>query len=118
MLEPVAPLVRPPPGRPCAPGPRRPAGDVVLFRACLVVAAAAVADDAFLHPEHGVGPPDHLASGLIPLAVAAALIWAAPRLAPALRGWLAVAAGALAVMGGVADGVRHVLVDRLSGDDL
>src|SRR3954447_6022450 len=38
----VGALVRPPPGRPCAPGPRRPAGDVVLFRACLVVAAAAV----------------------------------------------------------------------------
>jgi hypothetical protein len=118
MLEPAAPLVRPPPRRPGAPGPRRPAGDVVVFRACLVVAAAAVADDAFVHPEQGVGPADHLASGLIPVAGAAALIWAAPRLAPMLRGWLAVAAGALAIAGGVADGVRHVLADRLSGDDL
>src|SRR4051812_16939353 len=84
-------------------------GDVAAFRACLAVVAVAVADDAFLHPEPGVAAADHLVSGLVPLGCSAGLIWGAPRLPRAVRGWLGVAAGALAVTGGVADGLRPAL---------
>ena len=35
-----------------------------------------------------------------------------------LRGWLAIFAGALAIVGGATDGVRPILVDRVSGDDV
>ena len=78
----------------------------------------AVADDAFIHPEPGVSAGDHLASGLVPLAFAALLIVVARRLPDLVRGWLAIFAGALAIVGGATDGVRHVLVDRVSGDDV
>ena len=86
--------------------------DVTGFRAALAVVALAIADDAFIHPEPGVAAVDHLVSGFVPLAVAAVLIGIAPRLCPLVRGWLAILAGALAITGGVADGVRHIAIDR------
>ena len=92
--------------------------DVTGFRAALAVVALAVADDAFIHPEPGVAAGDHLVSGFVPLAVAAVLIGIAPRLCALVRGWLAIFAGALAITGGVADGVRHIAIDRISGDDV
>src|SRR5687768_13659476 len=52
------------PARPAA--PRR---EVVSFRAAFALILLAVADDAFVHPEPGTGPADHLAGGLIPLAI-------------------------------------------------
>jgi hypothetical protein len=78
----------------------------------------AVADDAFIHPEPGVSATDHLASGLVPLACAALLIAFASRLPDLARGWLAIFAGALSIVGGATDGVRHLVVDRMSGDDV
>ena len=92
--------------------------DVTVFRAALAVVALAVADDAFIHPEPGVTAGDHFASGLVPLAGAALLIAIAPRLCTVVRGWLAIFAGALAITGGATDGVRHIAVDRVSGDDV
>ena len=99
-------------------GPESPARDVAAFRAALAVVALAVADDAFIHPEPGVTAGDHVASGLVPLAGAALLIAIAPRLCTVVRAWLAIFAGALAITGGVTDGVRHIAVDRVSGDDV
>ena len=55
-----------------------PRDGVTVFRAALAVVALAVADDAFIHPEPGVAAGDHLASGLVPLALAALLIVVAP----------------------------------------
>ena len=92
--------------------------DVAVFRAALAVVALAVADDAFIHPEPGVTAGDHLASGLVPLVGTALLIAIAPRLCTVVRGWLAIFAGALAITGGATDGVRHIAVDRVSGDDV
>jgi hypothetical protein len=80
-----------------------PGDDVTAFRAGLVVIAIAVFDDAFVNPEPGVVAGDHLASGLVPLAVAGLLIAFAPRICARVRGWLALFIGALAVAGGVAD---------------
>ena len=91
---------------------------VTVFRAALAVIALAVADDAFIHPEPGVAAGDHVASGLVPLAVAGLLIVVAPRLCDQVRGWTAIFAGALAIVGGVTDGVRHIAVDRIGGDDI
>ena len=95
-----------------------PRTNVTVFRAALAMVALAVVDDAYVHPEAGVTAGDHIVSGLAPLALLGLLIAIAGRLPSLLRGWLAVFAGALAIVGGISDGVRHILVDRVSGDDV
>ena len=90
---------------------------MLSFRVALAVIAVAVADDAFAHREPGTTVSDHLISGLVPLAVAGALAWAYPRLRPGARASVAIVCGVLAAVAGVSDGLRHVLVERLSGDD-
>ena len=97
---------------------RLPRDRVSVFRAALAVVTIAVADDAFIDRAPGVAVTDHLASGLAPLACAALLIGIAPRLPGVLLGWLAIFTGALAIVGGVADGVRPIVVDRVSGGDV
>jgi hypothetical protein len=89
-----------------------------VFRGALGLVALGVIDDAFLHPEAGVTAGDHLAGGLVPLAFAAALAAGYPRLAPGVRGLAAMACGVLALAAGVADGFRHVAIDRMQGDDI
>ena len=96
----------------------RPRTDVTVFRAALAVVALAVLDDAYIQREAGVTAGDHIVSGLVPLALLGLLIAVAGRLPSLLRGWLTVFVGALAIVGGISDGVRHILVDRLSGDDV
>jgi len=91
--------------------------EVLSFRVALAVIAVAVADDAFAHREPGTTVSDHVTSGLVPLAVAGALAWAYPRLRPGARASVAIVCGVLAAVAGVSDGLRHVLVERLSGDD-
>ena len=80
--------------------------------------ALAVVDDAFIHREPGTSITDHVASGLVPAAAAVGLAVAYPRLRPGARALVALVCGTLAIVAGVVDGLRHVLVDRLSGDDL
>ena len=92
--------------------------ETTLFRVALAAISIAVIDDAFLHPEQGTGASDHLAGGLIPLVVAGVLAWTYPRLRAGVRATAAIACGVLAMAAGIADGVRHVAVDRLAGDDL
>jgi uncharacterized membrane protein YidH (DUF202 family) len=105
---------------PAASARRRIAGgrETLWFRAALAVIVVAVVDDAFVHPEPGTSAGDHLASGLVPAAIAGALALAYPRLRPGLRGVAGLACGVLALTAGVVDGFRHVAVDRLAGDDL
>jgi len=101
--------------------PRRPVagrGETVAFRLAMVAAALWVLDDAFWHREPGTSVGDHLASGLVPVALAALLAFAYPRLRPGARALAALTAGSLMVVAGVVDGVRHVAVDRLGGDDV
>jgi len=92
--------------------------DNAVFRGALAVIAIAVLDDAFVHREPGTALADQLASGLAPVAVAVLLAWLYPRLRPGARALCALACGVLAVVAGVVDGVRHVAVDRLAGDDV
>ena len=88
------------------------------FRAAMAVVALALVDDAFVHPAAGTAAADHLASGLVPLAIAVVLAMAYPRLPPGLRSAAALVCGVLALTAGVVDGFRHVAIDALAGDDL
>jgi uncharacterized protein len=92
--------------------------ETVTARLALVAIAIAVVDDAFVHREPGTSVTDHLASGLLPAAAALGLAVAYPRLRPGARAAAALVCGWLAIVAGVVDGLRHVLVDRLSGDDV
>ena len=91
---------------------------VRLFQLGAAVIAIAVADDAFVHPEPGTSAGDHLASGLIPIAIAVLAALAYPRLRAGLRACLALVFGALALDAGIVDGIRHIVINTMSGDDL
>ena len=109
---------------PSAPRPPTPAATAArpvearAARIALGVIAVGVLDDAFVHREPGTSVADHIASGLIPAAVAVILAFAYPRFRPGVRGLVALVCGLLAIVAGIADGLRHVWVDRLGGDDL
>ena len=96
---------------------RRPAGPALAYGA-LALIALYVVDDNALHAEPGTSLGDHLASMLIPLALLLAVALAHARVRAGLRAVLALTIGALAVTAGVADGFRHVAVDRVAGDDI
>jgi hypothetical protein len=89
-----------------------------MFRLTMAAAALWVLDDAFWHREPGTSAADHVASGPVPVGLAVLLAVAYPRLRAGARGVVALAAAPLMIVAGVVDGVRHVAVDRLSGDDL
>jgi hypothetical protein len=88
------------------------------FRAALAVIVVAVVDDAFVHPEPGTSAGDHLASALVPPAIAVVLALTYPQLRPGLRSAAALVCNVLALTAGVVDGFRHVAIDALAGDDL
>jgi alpha/beta superfamily hydrolase len=92
--------------------------ETLVFRLAMAAAAVWVLDDAYWHREPGTSPDDHLASGLVPVAAATAIAVAYPRLRPGARAAAALVAGPLMIVAGVVDGVRHVAVDALGGDDL
>ena len=91
---------------------------VRVFQIAMAVIAVAVADDAFVHPEPGTTAGDHLASGLIPIAIALSAAVAYPRLRAGARACIAAVFGALALVAGIADGVRHIAINTMSGDDV
>ena len=99
---------------------RRAAGraETLVFRVATAAAALWVLDDAFGHREPGTSVGDHLASGLVPVALAVPLAVVYPRLRAGARSVAALTAGSLMIVAGVVDGVRHVAVDRLAGDDV
>jgi hypothetical protein len=88
------------------------------FRLALAAAALWVLDDAFWHREPGTAVGDHIISGLVPVALAALLALAYPHLKAGARAVAAITGGLLMIAAGVADGYRHVVVDRMAGDDL
>ena len=92
--------------------------ETLVFRLAMAAAALWVLDDAFWHREPGTSVGDHLASGLVPVVLAALLAFAYPRLRPGARAIAALTAGSLMIVAGVVDGFRHVAVDRLGGDDV
>ena len=74
-----------------------------------------IADDNFLQPEPGTSASDHLASGLIPIAVLAAVAAIYPRLRAGVRAATAMTLGALAVTVGI-PAVYYLLDGSASGD--
>jgi hypothetical protein len=89
-----------------------------VFRLAMAAAVLWVLDDAFWHREPGTSVGDHAASGLVPVALAGLLGIAYPRLRRGARAAAALTAGALMIVAGVVDGVRHVAIGRLGGDDV
>ena len=88
-----------------------------LATCAVAVVALHVADDNFLQPEPGTSPSDHLAGGLLPLALLAALAYAYPRLRAGARGAIDLSIGLLAITVGVASGLYSTPAVGPSGDD-
>ena len=90
-------------------------GETRLFRGAVAAAAAAALWHAFADPAPATGVADHLSGGLAPAAVAAVLVWAYPRLRPAVRGLVALCCGALALTAGVSLPGAVGVVSALAG---
>jgi hypothetical protein len=73
------------------------------------------ADDNFLQPEPGTSAGDHLASGLVPIAVLAALAAIYPRLRAGARAGTAMTLGAIAITVGI-PAVYYLVDGSASGD--
>ena len=87
-----------------------------LARLALAVVALHVADDNFLQPQPGASAADHLASGLVPLAVLALAAWGYPRVRAGLRATLALLLGGFGVVTGI-EAVYYTAKGKISGDD-
>src|SRR5580765_6960430 len=72
-----------------------------VFVTALAVVGLHVADDSFLQPNPGVHASDHLAGGLVPLALMAAAAVVYPRMRAGLRALTAIVFGYFGVLGGV-----------------
>ncbi len=75
--------------------------ETAVVRAALGVIALHVLDDNYLQPASGTSAGDHLASGLIPLAILAAVAVIYPRLRAGARAATAMTFGALGIATGV-----------------
>ncbi|HEX5780293.1 MAG TPA: hypothetical protein VFX80_00150, partial [Solirubrobacteraceae bacterium] len=84
-------------------------------RLALGLVALHVADDNYLRPEPGTSPGDHLASGLVPIAVLAAVAYLYPHLRAGARAATAMTFGALAIAIGVPGG--YYLADGTASGD-
>ena len=87
-----------------------------LFTAAVALIGLHIADDNFFQPEAGTSAADHLASGLVPLALLALAAWAFPRLRGAQRGALALFIAPLGVMTGI-EALHYAKEVGPSGDD-
>ena len=81
------------------------------------VVALHVADDRFLQPPAGTSATDHLAGGLVPIALLAAAAWCHGRARAGWRGLIALTAGVFgAVIGAIEAGYYSVAIGP-TGDD-
>jgi uncharacterized protein len=96
--------------------PRVAAGSALAVGALSVVALH-VADDSFLQPNPGTSAGDHLAGGLVPIALLGAAAFAYPRVRPGIRAVLALLLGLLALIVGAGEAAYDALADGPSGDD-
>ena len=93
------------------------ASEIGLAVTALGLVALHVVDDSFLQPEPGTSPADHLAGGLIPVAVLGAAAFAYPRVRAGARASLALFFGLLALVIGAASAGYYTLTVGPSGDD-
>ncbi|HVR14506.1 MAG TPA: CocE/NonD family hydrolase [Gaiellaceae bacterium] len=81
------------------------------------VLALHVLDDSFIQPQPGTSAGDHLAGGLVPLALIALAAVLYPRVRAGARGTLAILLGLLALIMGTAEAGYYTLKVGPSGDD-
>jgi hypothetical protein len=91
--------------------------ETAVFRVATLAVALHVVDDSFLQPEPGTSAGDHLAGGLVPVAILALAAWAYPRLRAGARAAIAITLGVLAVVGGIGESVYYTVRVGPSGDD-
>jgi hypothetical protein len=82
----------------------------------LVVVSIHVLDDSFLQPQPGTSAGDHLAGGLVPIAVLLVVAALYSRIRPGWRGSVAVLLGVFGAVVGI-EAVYYLHAGRLSGDD-
>ena len=87
-----------------------------LFNIAVGAIALHVIDDSFLQPQPGTSAGDHVASGLIPLAVFALMAFAYPRVRPGARAAIALSLVVAALLSG-AEAIYYGGRIGLSGDD-
>jgi hypothetical protein len=87
-----------------------------IFLAGVGVVGLHILDDNYLQPAPGTSGGDHLASGLVPLAVLGLLVLLYPRLRAGARAYMSMTLGVLAVMVGV-PGAYHLAKGIAAGDD-
>jgi hypothetical protein len=88
-----------------------------LFLVAAGLIALHVVDDSFLQPQDGTSAADHLAGGLVPVAVLALAAWAFPRLRAGGQAGLALFFGVLGVVIGAGEAGYYTLTVGPSGDD-
>ena len=76
-----------------------------------------IADDSFLQPAPGTSAADHLAGGLVPVAVLGFGAWAYPRVRRGARAVIALLTGLFGVVVGVSEAGYYALKVGPSGDD-
>ncbi len=89
--------------------------ETVFARVAIGVVALHVLDDNFLQPNPGTSAGDHLASGLVPLAILVVLAWLYPRLRAGARAAVAMTVGAIGITFGV-PGAYYLQHGAASGD--
>lgn len=88
-----------------------------LFLVGVGALALHLVDDSFLQPEPGTSAGDHLASGLVPLALLGVLAAAYRRGRAGVRATIALALGLFGLTAGAAEGGYHLVTVGPSGDD-
>jgi fermentation-respiration switch protein FrsA (DUF1100 family) len=91
--------------------------ETAIARAAIAVMGLHYADVAFLQPEPGTSAGDHLVSGLVPIALLAALAVTYPTMRAGLRATLAIFIGLFALASLTATSVSHVISEGASGVD-
>jgi hypothetical protein len=92
-------------------------GHTLAARVAMAVVALHVADDSFLQPQPGTSAANHLAGGLVPIALLALAAWGYPRVRAGLRGTIVLLAGILGVVVGAGEAAYYTLTVGPSGDD-
>src|SRR5215203_3404437 len=89
--------------------------EAALVRTGVAAIALHVADDNFVQPARGTSAGDHLASGLVPVVILAALAALYPRLRAGARAGMAMTLGGLGIAAGV-PAAYYLLDGSASGD--
>jgi hypothetical protein len=90
--------------------------ETVLVRAAIGIVALHVLDDNFLQPQPGTSAPDHLVSGLVPLAALGLAAWGYPRVRAGAGATIALLVGLFGIVLGI-EGIYYTAEVGPSGDD-